>query len=310
MTRPGEGCAGDNAAVSLRVPPTLAETVELEGPPARREWLAGLAEAVSELGLRWSLEVGAPFEPGGQTAWVAPARDAAGRDLVLKVGWAHYEAEQEADGLRAWRGQGSVLVYDSYEVGQTRALLLEWCRPGTALSRVLPETEQDVVIAGLLARLWDVPPPGPAFRPLDAMCDLWVGEFEARLAAAGSGAPVIDSGLARAGTSLFTDLPRTARRTVLLCTDLHAGNVLSAQREPWLMIDPKPFVGDPCYDVLQHMLNCEDRLAADPAGLARRLADLLQLDGDRVVQWLFARCVLESVHQPELHAVARALAPS
>ncbi len=61
---------------------------------------------------------------------------------------------------------------------------------------------------------------------------------------------------------------------MLLCTDLHAGNVLAAQRAPWLIIDPKPYIGDPAYDVLQHMLNCEDRLAADPAGLANRMADL------------------------------------
>jgi streptomycin 6-kinase len=109
---------------------------------------------------------------------------------------------------------------------------------------------------------------------------------------------------------LFAALAMTAEREVLLCTDLHAGNVLSAQREPWLMIDPKPFVGDPCYDVLQHMLNCEDRLTADPVGLARRLADLLELDGDRVARWLFARCVLESVGQPQLRHVAITLAPA
>ena len=44
---------------------------------------------------------------------------------------------------------------------------------------------------------------------------------------------------------LFTSLPGTADRRVLLCTDLHAGNVLAAQRRPWLVIDPKPYVGDP-----------------------------------------------------------------
>ncbi len=54
---------------------------------------------------------------------------------------------------------------------------------------------------------------------------------------------------------------------MLLATDLHAGNVLRAEREPWLVIDPKPFVGDPTYDALQHMLNCDDRLRADPVGL-------------------------------------------
>ena len=49
-----------------------------------------------------------------------------------------------------------------------------------------------------------------------------------------------------------------------LCTDLHAGNVLRADRQPWLMIDPKPHVGDPTYDALQHMLNCPARLHAEP----------------------------------------------
>ena len=42
---------------------------------------------------------------------------------------------------------------------------------------------------------------------------------------------------------------------MLLHTDLHAGNVLAAEREPWLAIDPKPYVGDPAYDVTQHIFN-------------------------------------------------------
>jgi streptomycin 6-kinase len=40
---------------------------------------------------------------------------------------------------------------------------------------------------------------------------------------------------------------------VLLCTDLHADNILAALRAPWLVIDPKPYAGDPAYDVRQHM---------------------------------------------------------
>ncbi len=72
--------------------------------------------------------------------------------------------------------------------------------------------------------------------------------------------------------------PRTADHHVLLCTDLHAGNILAAERERWLVIDPKPYVGDPTYDALQHILNCPDRLDADPSGFARRMAELLDLD--------------------------------
>ena len=69
------------------------------------------------------------------------------------------------------------------------------------------------------------------------------------------------------GATLFRSLPSTASDERLLCTDLHAENVLAAQREPWLVIDPKPFVGDPTYDALQHHLNCQDRLVSDPVAL-------------------------------------------
>jgi len=85
--------------------------------------------------------------------------------------------------------------------------------------------------------------------------------------------------------------------------------VLAAQREPWLVIDPKPYLGDPTYDVLQHMLNCPDRLVADPSGFADRMAALLELEANRLRHWLFARCVLESLDRPFLGAVAAALAP-
>ncbi|MGH8971503.1 MAG: hypothetical protein ACRDV1_16305 [Actinomycetes bacterium] len=74
----------------------------------RREWVSTLPKIVAELAHRWSLQLGEPFQPGGQTSWVAPARDDTGEDLVLKVGWRHPEAEQEADGLRFWAGQGVV----------------------------------------------------------------------------------------------------------------------------------------------------------------------------------------------------------
>ena len=96
---------------------------------------------------------------------------------------------------------------------------------------------------------------------------------------------------------------------MLLCTDLHAGNILAAERERWLVIDPKPYVGDPTYDVLQHLLNCRARLVADPWDLVGRMAGLAGVDKDRLALWLFARCVVESIHWPDLREVARRLAP-
>jgi streptomycin 6-kinase len=267
--------------------------------------LAGLPTVVDALRRRWSLALGAPFRPGGQTSWVAPATDSRGRDVVLKVGWRHPEAADEAAGLRAWDGDGAVLLYESWGDELTSALLLERCAPGTALS-CAPEENQNVVIAALLRRLWRRPADGHPFRPLRQMCAAWADEFDRDLARTPG---FLDPGLARAGIELFRALPADAGDSVLLCTDLHAGNVLAARREPWLVVDPKPYVGDPTYDALQHMLNCSERLTRDPHGFVRRMAGLLDLDSDRLGRWLFARCVQESIHDPTLRLVAHELAP-
>jgi streptomycin 6-kinase len=296
-------------AVPVSLPANLVENVRSDPDPVRRAWLEGLPDVVEDLAQQWDLVIGAPFQPGGNTAWVAPARDAVGRELVLKVGWRHDEARDEAAGLRIWNGAGTVQVYRSAETDRTSALLLERCRPGQTLASTVPDEEQDVVIASLLTRLWPAEVAGHPFRPLAEMCQAWLAERAERVISAPAGPQPLDPGLERAGLELFALLPRTADRQVLLCTDLHAGNVLSARREPWLVIDPKPYSGDPAYDVLQHLLNHVERLHRDPSGLARRMADLAGLDAERVCLWLFARCVQESLDEPELAAIAARLAP-
>jgi len=294
--------------MAFTVPEYLAGTARCDRRV--RDWITGLPAIVAALADRWSLRVGEPFQPGGQCSWTAPATGPAGAGLVLKVGFRFPGGEErdEAAGLRLWHGNGAVRLYDAHESDSAYGLLIERCLPGTPLGRALPEPEQDQVVTALLRRLWAQPHTAHPFRPLTEMCAAWAGEFERKYAAA-SPADRLDPGLARAGIALFRALPQTAGSRVLLCTDLHGDNILAALRRPWLVIDPKPYVGDPAYDVLQHMLNCEGRLAADPGALARRMADLAGLDGSRVRQWLFARSVQESVGWPLMRHVAGRLAP-
>jgi streptomycin 6-kinase len=287
---------------ALPLPPNLVDAARQQH---REAWLDGLPTRVAELQRRWSLDVGAPFQPGGTTAWVAPVRTADGADLVLKVCWPHSEAADEATGLRVWNGDGAVRLHDVAQLDDAVGLLMERCTPGTTLAQ-RDQREQDSVITSLLLRLWRELPQGHKFRPLQDMCDAWADEFELKLT---DQTPDLDPGLVRAGVELFRALPGSATAAVLLCTDLHAQNVLAAQREPWLMVDPKPYVGDPTYDPLQHLLNCPDRLHADPRGFATRIAGLLGLDGERLCRWLFARCVVESLVWPTLVPVAARLAP-
>jgi len=294
-------CTSD--AGRLPLPSNLADRIESDRNPARSDWLRRLPGTVADLARQWELTLGSPFQPGGACAWVAPARTAHGDKVVLKVGWLHQEAVAEPQVLRLWDGNGAVRLYAADERADTVAMLLELCDPGTQLAE-LPEPEQDEVVCGLLPRLWQEPPARHEFPSLQSMCSDWAAEFEANAAAASS----IDPGIIRAGLELFRLLPASADRQVVLATDLHAQNILAARREPWLAIDPKPHVGDPVYDPLQHMINC-DRLTADPVGLASRIANLLEVDLHRLLQWLFARCVQNSPERPELADVAVRLAP-
>jgi streptomycin 6-kinase len=291
----------------IRIPPALVRAVEEDGIPARDAWLASLPSRVAQVASEWSLELGEPYLPGGQCAWVAPARTPAGADVALKVGWRHPEAEHEADALRHWNGHGAVRCHAACTLDDTTALLLERCVPGRTLNQAMPELEQDRVLAAMLRRLWECrPDEGHPFAPLHEMCDAWATALEHDFAIDPRG---VDAGIIGEAVALLRELPGSAESSALLCTDLHAGNVLAARREPWLAIDPKPFVGDPAYDPVQHMLNCDERLATNPAGLARRMAGLLDLDPERVTLWLFARCAQESLDDPTMRDPARRLAP-
>jgi streptomycin 6-kinase len=293
--------------VTIWIPPELADAVGEDDLPERFEWLAALPGVVEQIASEWELELGQPYLPGGRCAWVAPARNPAGEEIVLKIGWRHPGAEHEGDALRFWDGDGAVRCFKALSLADTTALLLERCVPGEQLGQARPEREQDVVIARLMRRLWTRElVDGQPFGSLARMCDQWADWFERECEAAGRG---FDPGLARAGMAVLRELPRSADRSVLLCTDLHAGNVLPSRREPWLVIDPKPFIGDPAFEPVQHMLNCEERLASDPEGLLRRMADLLDLDAERVRLWLFARCVQESISALPMRDLARRIAP-
>jgi len=203
--------------------------------------------------------------------------------------------------LLGWRPNVRLLEADD-DLG---AMLVERCQPGTAL-RALPEPEQDLVIAGLLRRLWRSPPAPHVFRPLAALTEYWSHQTLSAIEL------WPDPGLVREGLALFKEMPQTAPTKVLLATDLHAGNVLRSQREPWLVIDPKPFIGDPAYDVTQHLFNCDARLRSDPDGLIRRIADLAGVDRERVRLWTFARAAAEprdDWSDGDSIALVRALAP-
>lgn len=64
-----------------------------------------------------------------------------------------------------------------------------------------------------------------------------------------------DAELAAEAITLGLKLAESQPKKVLLHGDFYPGNVLASQREPWLVIDPKPLIGDPAYDLAQWIHN-------------------------------------------------------
>ena len=198
-------------------------------------WLERLPAIVAACAEQWSLTLGDPF-PAASASVALPATTQEGHDAVLKVCFPHHESEHEADALRAWDGNGAVrlLAHDA----ERWALLLERCRPGEPLAE-RPRDEALDVLCSVLPRLWL--PAAEPFRPLADEAAWWASYLPDRWEAAGRPfeRPLLDAAL-----EALRELPATQGEQVLLDQDLHPGNVLSAEREPWLVIDPKPLAGE------------------------------------------------------------------
>ena len=161
-------------------------------------------------------------------------------------------------------------------------MLLELCEPGTPLSAAGQDAALDVFVE-LLPRLWK--PAGQPFRSL-AEEAAWWAEYLPRQD--WSFAPE----LLEAALEALRELPGTQGEQVLLHQDLHADNVLSAQREPWLAIDPKPLAGERELGIApvvrSHELGHSKR---DVLRRFDRLTAELGLDPERARGWTIAQTV-------------------
>ena len=66
---------------SFPMPRNLVERAGKREEGEHQRWTLKLPGIVEGLEHRWSLRLGEPYQPGGQTAWVAPARTVASDDL-------------------------------------------------------------------------------------------------------------------------------------------------------------------------------------------------------------------------------------
>jgi streptomycin 6-kinase len=277
-TRPGQQLR----AFALKVPAGLEWWRE---QPGGGDWLHRLPRLVAECAELWALEVEPGYE-GSHVSFVAPATLVDGKHAVLKINFPDEESEHEPDALAIWDGRGAVrlLAHDPAR----RALLIERCEPGTGLWEVEDEEKANRIAAGVLQRLWRPAPLSHPFRLLEDEAEAWAEEL-----------PVVWEQLGRPFEQRLVDLAVSYARNLgtgqgdpfVLHQDYHGGNVLSAEREPWLAIDPKPLVGEREFDAASLLRDRREELVADPSPRRRvrrrldQLAAELELDRERMRGW-------------------------
>ena len=244
--------------------------------PGGAEWLAHLPRLVEECVAHWALDVGEAFLDSN-VSYVAPAGD-----VVLKISFPHWESEHEPAALAHWNGDGAVrlLAHDPTR----HAMLIERCRPGTSLLAV-PEREAFELAVPVVAKLNQRP--APPDSPITAFADTavrWAEELPRRWEEARR---PFERALLDAAVDALVDLPGTQRELVVCSQDLHRGNVLAAEREGWLSIDPKPVLAEREFSAVALVRDA-------PGDLVWRLDFLsgaLGLDRERLRRWTIAHTV-------------------
>jgi streptomycin 6-kinase len=264
----------------------------LEESEEGREWLARLPDLVRQCDERWGLRLEAPFEYAFASLAV-PAGD-----VVLKIQFPDRESEHEAEALRVWDGDGAVRLLDHDP--ERRALLLERARPGTPLYEAGQDAALDVAV-GLLPRLWK--PVGAPFRPLADEAAWWIDDLPDEWEEAGR---PFERTLLDAALDALKTLAPTQGEQVLLHQDFHAQNVLRAEREPWLAIDPKPLAGEREFGIAALVRGRElGHSRRDVLYRLDRLTAELGLDRARARGWALGQTIAWGIGH-ELHAeVAR-----
>lgn len=273
----------------IEIPAELAASQAKYNGEAGRAFIAALPARAEEFLERWGLRVTGPSMHGWASLVlpvVVPGRG--GVPAALKLQLLDEETQGEPVALRAWAGDGAVRLLE-HDAG-TGTMLLERADERRHLSRVAEVREGVGILADLLARLVAVPAP-PGLRRL--------GDIAARML---DRTPAAAARLADPDeAALLRDCAAAVREAVgepgdrLLHWDLHYDNVLAAEREPWLAIDPKPLAGDPGFELLPALKNLWDPDPAETLWRFDLLTERLGLDRARARAWTLGRVLQNSL---------------
>jgi streptomycin 6-kinase len=253
--------------VQFDIPPGFGQF----GGPAVKAWIVDLPAAAHRICARWGLEQTGPIRCGGQGILLPVSR--ADRAYALKLQLPDDELAEAALGLEIWAGRGVVtLVEQDVAAG---ALLLEWLDGDRSLDDV--PIDEAAAIAGRLIRDLAVPAPAAGLPRLVDIARDWADGGLARRNTTG----LVPAAVVHAAARWCAELGPTAA-DLLLSRDLHYENVLSGRDGAWVVIDPKPMIGDPEYAVGPLLWR---RLSDDLADRWHILLDSAGLDERKARGW-------------------------
>ena len=254
-------------------------------------WLDRLPRLADELLEEWQLSLdGSAMH--GWVSLVLPVRATGGRPAALKITWdGDVESEHEGLALQAWAGEGAVRLLRADP--HRRALLLERLIPEDLTA--LGDVEACEVVGGLYHRIHV--PALPQLRTITSYVATWTDALQQMP----RNAP-IPRRLVEQASALARDfVADEASIGTLIHGDLHYENVLAGQRDPWVVIDPKPMSGDPHYEPASMLWNRMEELGSSSEsvrdGLRRRfhtLVDVAGLDDSRARDWVVVRMVINA----------------
>ncbi len=278
---------------TVSLPEAFSQRVTGAFGVAGADWLRRLPSVLDDIGSRWSITLDDPFE-GMAYNYVAPGIRHDGSEVVVKIGVPRQELFAEIASLRAFNGCGAVqLLKAAPDVG---ALLLERLRPGQAVLHLEDDESATRIALEVMHRLGRSRPHDGGFP---TVADWAQGLRKLRERFDGETGPFPPSLIERA-EALFRELLTSMSEPTLLHGDLHHWNILSAEREPWLAIDPKGVIGEPAYEIGAWLRNpFPDILRLpNPANLvARRIDQFVEgadFSKDRLLSWGFAQAVLSA----------------
>lgn len=276
--------------MSVYIPSSFSQRVSNTFGDCGVAWLKKLPELIAEAQARFDLQVGAPVADLSHN-YTATAHNAAGMPIIIKFCVPSDEVVHEINALKLMQGDAVVQLFDAdLDLG---VLLLEKIEPGQNLITVASDEVATEIFADLIQKICCKPDEDVNFPTTQE----WFARLEKQIHLPDTfNRKHIDY-----AHGIAQELHQELSDPVLLHGDLHHFNMLSSERVPWLVIDPKGVMGPREYEVGAFLRNPIPSVAA--RGDAKRilgnrlsiLAEKLQFEQQKLAAWGFSQAILACV---------------